>query len=178
MLFAAAASIGCGKPFNVKPRTELAPARYVARAEGNNLSVQAQAITDEDFLYETFDGNLISAGVLPVRVALSTAGGETVDLKDARFEVRSRAGKTFKAAKPSDAFKRLVSYYGISNYNKDGYRRSRNDFIEYGLDRSPLAAGQSRHGLLFFLMPSEAARETGLLLSVSRGPHTLELKLN
>ncbi len=160
-------SIGCGKPFNVKQQPDLPPASYTAKASADGVSVQAQAITDEDFLYDTFDANLISAGVLPVRVMLTNSADHTVDFQKARFEVRT-AGQRFKEAGTRQAFKRLISYYEISVYNKSGYKKSLDAFSAYALDvKMPLAAGQSRQGFVFFLTPSESARGIGLTLVVS-----------
>lgn len=174
---------GCGKPFNVKTKTDLPPARYAASTSSNGLNIQAQAITDEDFLYNTFDANLISAGVLPVRVMLKNSSGATVDLRKARFEIRQPSGRSFKAVETRAAYKRLIAYYEISAYNKSGYKESLGDFSEYGVDlRTPLEAGQSRQGFLFFLVPGEAARGTGLIMVVSKiGPESknpVELTLN
>ncbi|PYT08656.1 MAG: hypothetical protein DMF60_04290 [Acidobacteria bacterium] len=182
----AVAAFGCGKPFNVKKQPDLPRANYATRAMAGNVSVQAQALTDEDFLYDTFDANLLLAGVLAVRVALTNSGEGNVDLKEARFEVRATAGTSFKAVTERQAFKRLISYYEISTYNKAGYKDSLEAFSAYGLDtRTPLAGGQSRQGLLFFSMPSEAAQGGGLTLVVNRlekapssSRGTLELKLN
>lgn len=181
----AAATYACGKPFNVKPRADLPPANYAAKASANSVEVQAQAMTDEDFVYSTFDANLISAGILPVRIKLTNSSAENLDLESARFEVRA-GGRSFKASKADAAFKRLVSYYEISAYSKSGYKESSSDFSGHALDtKTPLAAGQSRQGLLFFLMPNEVARSAGLTLlidklgskqSASRAP--VELKLN
>jgi len=177
------AMLGCGKPFNVKAKTELPPANYAAGSASDSVSIQAQAIRDEDFLYETFDANLISAGVLPVRVMLNNSGGRTVDLQKARFEIRQQTGRGLKAVDARTAFKRLLSYYEISVYNKAGYKESLGAFSEYGVDlKTPFEPGQSRHGLMFFLVPGEAARGAGLTLVVSRlGPESrspVQLKLN
>ena len=84
------------------------------------------------------------------------------------------------------AFKRLISYYEISTYNKAGYKESLEAFSAYGLDtKTPLADGQSRQGLVFFSMPSKVAQEGGLTLVVTRletpsqsGGGVIELKLN
>jgi hypothetical protein len=159
----------CGKPFNVKTRVDLPPARYAARATTDGVDIQAQAISDEDFLYDTFDSNLISAGVLPVRVRLSNSGDQPVNLQKARFEIRGPGGNGFKAVEARAAYKRLISYYEISTYNKAGYKESLDTFSEYGVDlKTPLAAHQSREGLLFFLFPKEAATTAGLKLIVCR----------
>jgi hypothetical protein len=182
----AVAAFACGKPFNVKTQPDLPSADYATKATTDHVIVQAKALTDEDFLYDTFDANLLLAGILPVRVMITNSGGETMDLKEARFDVHAATGSSFKAVNERRAFKRLISYYEISTYNKYGYKESLETFSAYGLDtRRPLAPGQSRQGLVFFSMPSEAARGGGLTLVVNRlepAPSSnggkLELKLN
>lgn len=167
-LLLAAVSFGCGRPFNVKTQPDLPPARYAAKATVDGITVAAQAITDEDFLYDTFDANLISAGILPVRLMLTNSSAEPVDLKSARFEVQAGA-RRFKAVNAQKAFKRLLSYYGISAYTKAGYRESLEAFGAYALDvATPLGGSQSRQGLVFILMPREVARETGLTMVIAK----------
>ena len=159
---------GCGRPFNVKTQPGLPPARYAAEATVDAVRVQAQAITDEDFLYDTFDANLIAAGVFPVRVMLTNSGDENIDLRRARFEVRA-GGRSFKSANAKKGFKQLISYYGISAYSKAGYRESLEAFSAYALDvATPLAGRQTRQGLVFVLMPQDAARAPGLTLVISK----------
>lgn len=183
LLLLAAAQLGCGRPFNVNTQPSEQPARYASKATVGGLAVEAQAVTDEDFLYDTFDANLIMAGVLPVRVMLTNSGGEAVDLKRARFEIEA-SGKRFKAVDARKAFKRLISYYGISVYSKAGYAESLEAFSNFALDaKTPLVAGQSRHGLVFFRTPSETARQTGLTMTIgklnSKGSDAgVSLKLN
>lgn len=185
VLWLAISSGGCGRPFNVKTQPGLPAANYAAKAEAGGVSVQAEAITDENLLYDTFDANLILAGVLPVRVMLTNSSGETLDLSRARFEVRAQ-GKRFEAVSAKKAFKRLISYYEISAYSKSGYKKSIDDFSEYVLDaKTQLTVGQSRQGLLFFMVPTEAAHGAGLTMVVSRlgaqesrSGGILELRLN
>lgn len=174
---------GCGKPFNVKTKIDLPPASYSGATVSDGISIQAQAVTDEDFLYERFDANLIAAGVLPVRVMLKNSTERTVDLHKARFEIRQPAGRGFKAVEARAAFKRMISYYEISAYNKAGYKDSLGTFSEYEVDlKTLLDPGQSRQGLLFFLVPDGVARATGFTLVVSRispdSHNPVELKLN
>jgi hypothetical protein len=184
-LLLAAAAFSCGRPFNVNTKPNLPPASYAAKATVDSVAVQAQAITDEDFLYDTFDANLISAGVLPVRVMLTNSEGETVNCKNARFEIEAQS-RRFKAADARKAFKRLISYYGISVYSKSGYKESLEAFASYALDvGTPLAGAQSRQGLVFFLVPAEAARQAGLTLVIGKlnskqpdGRAGVSLKLN
>jgi hypothetical protein len=105
-------------------------------------------------------------------------------LKNARFEIRST--RSYKSATASEAFKRVFSYYGITFYTKRGYEESRNDFVSHAIDLlAPLAAGESREGIVFFILPEDVARAAGLSLTVHRltsdgkKPDAgLELKLN
>jgi hypothetical protein len=189
-LIIAAHTTGCGgKPFNVKEKpfkvregANMPPPAFDAKAEIGAVTVQAEAVTDEDFLFDTFDANLILAGVLPIGMMITNSGQEPLDLSKARFEVRTQEGQSFKSADAKRAFKRLLSYYEISTYSKPGYKQSQEDFFSYSLDSAkPLAPGESREGLVFFLVPVEVAQGTGITLVVSRlesknGP-SVELKL-
>ena len=177
---------GCaGKPFNVKPRPSLSKPDYRASGQIDGVGIQAEAITDEDYLFENFDANLIQAGVYPVRVRMTNNGTGALELKRAKFGIKSAAGTLFRMAEARRAYKRLISYYEVSVYNKDGYKRSLSDFTSYALDTdSLLGPGDSRDGILFFLLPAEVAREGGLTFEASRlnskqagTDSTLELKL-
>jgi hypothetical protein len=185
---------GCGgKPFNVKERPfhvrrgpDKPTPTFSAKAEAGSVTIQAEAVTDEDFLFDTFDANLILAGVLPVTVMITNSGQEPLDLRKARFEVRAQQGRSFKSADAKRAFKRLISYYGISTYSKPGYKESQEDFLSYSLDATkPVSPGESRDGMVFFLVPAEVARETGNTLVIrlldakqSKSSAPVELKLN
>jgi len=181
-----AASFGCGRPFNVKTQPEMPAASDAVSVSAGKVTVGARAITDEDYLYDSFDANLILAGVLPVRVTLSNSGSESVDLKNTGFELRATQGRIHKAINARRAFKRMMSYYEITLSGKTGYTESLDEFSAFALDtKTPLAAGQSRKGLVFFSTGSETARGAGLTMVVSgldaaisgsRG--RLELKLN
>ncbi len=150
------------------------------------MTLQAEAVTDEDFLYETFDSNLLLAGVLPVRVKVSSREQEPVDLRKAKFEIKTTGGSTYKSISASSAFKKLISYYGISTYSKDGYKQSQSDFASHALDlREPLPPGASRQGMIFFQVPNEVARTGGLTFvarnlnrKLQKSESQIEIKLN
>src|SRR5215467_1391809 len=73
---------GCGgRPFHVKSHTALPQVTYTARVQADGVEIQANAITDEDFLYNTFDANLILAGLLPVRLMITNTGENPLNLK-------------------------------------------------------------------------------------------------
>jgi len=161
-------SVGCGRPFNVKTQPSLPPARYAETTTVDSITIGAQPITDEDLLYDTFDANLISAGLLPVRVMLTNTAPEAVDISQARFEVEA-GSQRYKAVDARKAFKRLMSYYEVSAYSKSGYKDSLEAFTAYAFDvKTPLNGNQSRQGLVFVMMPEDVARQAGLKLVVSR----------
>jgi len=177
---------GCGgRPFNVKTRPDPPPAVRGEVSQAQGVSFQAEALTDEDYLYETFDANLIMAGLLPVRVKIENSSAEALNLKRVRFEVGS-GGRPLKMIDAGRAYKRLISYYGISTYSKGGYRESRDDFSSHALSlTAPLAPGETRQGVLFFQAPDDLIRRGGLTFLVSKlkvgksSPETsVELKLN
>ncbi|HWP41670.1 MAG TPA: hypothetical protein VNO14_00445, partial [Blastocatellia bacterium] len=158
-----------GKPFNVQPRPATPHAIKGAEVEVNGVTLQAEAVTDENLIYDTFDANLILAGILPVRVKVTNSRPEPFEIRRARFEVRGPGGRTYKSIRPDRAYKRLMSYYDIGTYNKDGYRRSRSDFEAYGLNTSePLGVEESRQGILFFPVPDEEIRAGGLTFVARR----------
>jgi len=142
-----------------------------------SIELRAGAIRDEDYLYRTFDANLILAGVLAVKVSITNGGAESVDLKSLRFSL-NRAGQSKRPIEPRRAFKSLVKYYKIKAYNPKGYKVALADFVSYGLDaRVPLPPGESRWGLIFFEIAAEQPEKTGVVLSV-KGLGAVELTLN
>src|SRR4030095_6991114 len=155
-------SFGCGRPFDVKTQPSLPPARYTETVTVSSINISVQAIRDEYLLYDTFAANLISAGLLPVRVSMTNSGIEPVDIRETRFEVQA-GSQRYRAVDARKAFKRLVSYYDVSAYTKAGYKDSQDSFIAYALDIKTLLNGnQSRQGLVFVMMPEDIARQAGL----------------
>jgi hypothetical protein len=160
----------CGKPFNVKSKPTIKDVKPDARidlksvAEANGLKLQAEAILDEDFIYDAFDANMILAGVLPVRLQLDNNGGEKAALDKARFDLLAQ-NRIYKMIDSHKAYKKLMSYYSISIYNKNGYKESREDFDTHALDlKKELAPGESREGLIYFAIPKEVIQSGDLKL--------------
>lgn len=176
---------GCGgKPFNVKTQVPLPVLTDAPLAESRGIRLQAAVVRDEDYLIETFDANLILADILPVSLTIANQSTQPLDLRKARFEVRGNEGRSYKAVEAKRAYKRLVSYYEISTYSKPAYRQSQEDFASYALDTAqPLAIGESRQGMLFFILPASVVQASGLKLVGARLDATqsrsaIELKLN
>ncbi len=159
---------GCGKPFNVQPKPQVTPANYQVSGEANGVSVDAEAFTDEDKLYDTFEANLILAGVLPVRLRLTNTQTDNIELKKARFTVKSQ-NQIYKAIDAKSAYKRLMKYYSISIYNKAGYKESRDDFSAYEINlKNRLAANEKREGLMFFAVPGDVVQGNDLTLVIAK----------
>jgi len=172
------ASACATKPFNVKPRRALPPGGFTGRASAGTLELEAAAIRDEDFLSETFDANVILAGLLPVKLSLQNGSSQPVDLTPARFWLRS-SGKSEKPMEPRRVFKRLMRYYKIRLYNPEGYKEALGDLTSYDLNqRRPLAPGESRWGILFFEAPAAQPATPQVLLVTGIGPGELRLKLD
>ena len=177
---------GCGKPFNVKTAPEMRDRAFAGRAASSGVSLQAAAITDEDFLYDTFDANLIMACLLPVRVKVSNESTSPLSLRSAKFELRQSGAGGTRPVAARRAFKRLVLFYGVTAYHIRGYKQSEQDFSSHALDVvSPLGAGESREGLLFFPVRAEFDKATPLSLVVrgirmgqEKGNIRFELKLD
>jgi len=165
---------GCAiKPFNVKPRPTAPPGGFAARATEGSLEVKAGTIRDEDYLYTTFDANLVLAGVLPLKLEIRNGGSQPVNMKQAQFMLSNGQ----KPIGPRHAFKRLMTYYKIRLYSPEGYKASLGDFMSYGLDQaSLLPPGESRWGILFFQDRPDQPRGRGLILSV-KGLGPAELKM-
>lgn len=180
LICSAILQLACGKPFNVKPKTDLPSANYDATASSGPVVVGARLISDESLLYETFDANLLLAGIVPIRVSISNPGGEKVDLSRARFQIRTAEGRTFNSSSARSAFERMISYYEITTYNKAGYRESLNDFMGHGLEISkPLESKETREGILFFIIPSQTwPQKLDFVLKINRiDKSSIELNL-
>jgi len=172
MVFLAVSTQGC-KPFNVKPRIEIPGASNAARADANGIPIAASVVRDEDWLTDTFDANLILAGIVPIRVEVKNGAQMPIELSKVRFELKSATGRVFESVNADRAFKQALSYYDVSTWSKDLYKESRADFASYGLDtKTPAPAGESRKGLIYFLVPGEDARGRGFTLVVRKLPNT------
>lgn len=179
----------CGKPFNVKPKPAVIDSKATARVtlkavgESQGVAIQATALTDEDYLYDTFEANLILAGVLPVHLKLTNNGDSVADLKRSKLEIKA-LNRNYKMLDSRKAYKRLMSFYGISIYNKHGHKESRADFDTHAFDlKKPLAVGESRDGLIYFAVPNEVIKGGSLnllarKLSAGRAKDDAPVELN
>jgi hypothetical protein len=156
---------GCGAPFNVNPRAAVPSLDTMPEGHAGSLSVQAEPITDQDFLYTAFNANPIMAGVFPVWVKVTDGGQTPVDFRKSECVLVASGGASYKRVEPSKAFRKLISYYQIEASGRFGYRQSRDNFDRTALDlATPLPARGSRQGYLFFAVPPALASEHGFKL--------------
>ena len=98
--------------------------------------------------------------------------------------MRAADGKAYKAGEVKRVFKRLISFYQISTYSKPAYKKTQEDFASYALDTTkPLAMGESRHGMVFFIVPDLVVQAMGLKLvgvrlDATQPKNTIELPLD
>ena len=170
-----AVQTGCSKPFNVKRKVDLPLSAAKAQQQLGDVTVQADAIRDENLIYDTFDANLVQAGILPVNVHIENHGAAPLALKDVKLELQDDSGHRKQRLSAKTTFKRLVSYYELIAYSKYGYRRSQEDLIAYEFDsREPVGAGGVRSGLVFFEIKPPDSRSKLVLLLRFRGTDKLE----
>lgn len=157
---------GCAsKPFDVKVVPRVEPER-VGPAETNGpLVVRAEPIWDEDWLFETFDANLILAGVLPVRIDVRNASSEPVATK--RLKVLPT--EPFRHLSAKKARERVETYYGITIRSTTGDKIYKADWAANALDlERPLAPGESRQGFVFLEIPRGTAGPVPVRIAIGR----------
>lgn len=170
-----------GSLYKVKPVVETKMAAGASGAEAGGVGVRAVPLLTDEESQELFEANLPLAGVLPVRVEINNGGGAPVDFKKVRFRLRDAAGREWKYRAPKQAVKRIMDYYAVYLYNPNARRTFEENFSAHALDMSvPLAAGESRRGLIFFQTPKKepVAGTPGLVLSIEKLAQPLELRLN
>lgn len=168
-----------GKPFSVKPSVDLTKHLPPVKARVGEMVVAAAPVVDEDLLFDVFDANLILAGVLPVMVKVTNKGSEQIELERVRWELAGDGGE-LDLLDTKGAFKRLISYYGISTYSKRGYRESLGEFKAYELDReNALAPLEERRGVMFFGIKNKELPQSGFVLTVRMSKaEQVELRLS
>lgn len=172
-------SISCsGAPFKIAPKVPVDPVTITNSTANDRLELRA-AILNEDEVVDLFDGNLILAGIIPVRVVINNRTAQSVELSDVKFRLSS-GKKKFDEKKAKDVLKQMVKYYGVRLYNPTAYDEMQTAFINYSLDvNKTIDSGETRQGLIFFKFIKEQPLPTGLNLEFKQGSQAaLNLTLN
>lgn len=173
---------GCGGSlYKVKPPITASLPADAKSGSAEGIELHAARLTTDEESQDLFEVNLPLAGVLPVRVELSNAGGAPLELAKARFRLRDGSGANWKTLSPKQTVGRVTDYYDVYLYNPN----SRKAFVEamqrQGLDqKTPLAPGERRTGFLFFQTPRKEPvdQQHGLVMTAEKLPQTVEVALD
>ena len=157
---------GCiSKPFDVKVVPRVEPERIGPAETFGPLAVRAEPIWDEDWLLETFDANMILAGVLPVRIDLENATAEPVETK----RLKVVATGSFRHLDSKKARDRVEKYYGITIRSTTGDKIYKADWAANSLDlKTPLGPGEHRQGFVFLEIPRGVSGPVPVRLTLER----------
>lgn len=162
---------GCGNArlFNIAQRVEVAPENFCCKTNVGDLFLAADPLTDEDKILATFDGNLLLAGILPIRTLIENRSGAAVDSKRAQFVLVDSSGHQYKELDPKQALKQMVKYYGIQYQRKGSFEKTLTDLNAVSfLKQPPLAASETRQGFVYFAIDATRGVPQGLKLLVKR----------
>src|ERR1044071_1882526 len=85
-------------PFKVQPRVEVAPASIAGLAAGKNIDLRAQLLAEDEIVH-LFDGNLLLAGIIPVRVAITNHSEQRQFISQSEFQLSDQSGRRFSLVK-------------------------------------------------------------------------------
>ena len=172
-----------GSLYKVKPPAALStmPAN-AAKVNLGTLSFQAAPLLTDEETQELFESNLQLAGLLPVRVAISHNGGETIELKKLRFQLHDASGTEWKMISAKQAISRILKANDVFLYNPNSRKTFDKEFRAYELDlKSPIGPSERRReGLVIFLSAKKEAVSSprDLVLSIQGLSQPVTLKLN
>lgn len=153
LLVLVVASSCTGGPFGIRPVVSVPAETISPPARGRQIDVRAAALWDEDWQLDTYDANLVLAGLLPVRVAVTNVSGRPLDLGKLRFDLRNSQSRRQQWIKAAAAIRALERVYGVRVGSQLGRRRTRADFVATELPRTgTLAAGTSVQGIVYFVL--------------------------
>ena len=139
----------------------------VAYGVGETLELRAQLLSEDESM-NLFDGNLLLAGVIPVRTALTNRGGTTLTAKKLEFQLIDSSGRRFKLIKPKDAIDQMIKYYGYRAYSYQPTQEMKERFASHGLNfDKALQPAESRQGLIFFKQEKDSPQPSGLRLQLT-----------
>ena len=181
-LAAASLLAACGGSlYKVKPVVEVPITEKAGVARAGEVDVRAVPLLTDEESQELFEANLLLGGLLPVHVEITNSGNAPIALERVRFRLRDATGQQWKARSPKQAIARIMEANEVYLYNPNSRARFVAAFSAHALDtKRPLAAAESRRGLIFFQTPKKDAIESphGLILTIEKLPQPIELRLN
>jgi hypothetical protein len=182
--FFSMAVTGCSSSlYKVKPPAALSrmPAG-AATADAGSVTFRAAPLLTDEESQELFESNLQLAGLLPVRLEVTHAGGEPLELKKLKFKMHDAAGSDWKLLTGKQAVSRILKANDVTLYNPSARKTFETEFRAYDFDlKSPLTqAERQRSGLIIFLSPQKepVASPHGMTLTIQGLAQPVSLKLN
>ncbi|MEP7274502.1 MAG: hypothetical protein ABI882_23630 [Acidobacteriota bacterium] len=168
----------CAAPlYTVAPIPRSPPSERVTATTGA-LEVTALAFDDERAI-ERFDANLPLAGLIAVEVRLNNQGSSPIAATSLRISLLDSSGKSLRSIPPKKALSRVMKYYGVRLYGKEGYARTVASYEAIGLNlEGEISPSSERSGILFFEHKAPVTSMAGYRLSIEGGPSSISLQLN
>src|SRR6185369_8946383 len=123
-----------GAPFRVSPRVEVPVDTIHPSASSSKLELRAEVLS-EDEIVKLFDGNLLLAGIIPIRVALTNRSEEALNTAELQFSLTDTTGKRFSSIKAKDVMKQLIKYYGVRLYSYGPGQEMKARFLTHSLPK-------------------------------------------
>jgi len=147
-----------------------------------SLTFRAVPLLTDEESQMLFEANVQLAGLLAVRIEIVHNGGDPMELKKLRFQLRDNAGASWKSLTAKQAIARILKANGVYAYNPKSRQTFEKEFSSYELDvKSALNHGERRRaGFLFFQSPKKepVASPRGLVLKVEGLSQPVNLSLN
>jgi len=167
----------CVSPlYKVSPLPSSPPGDLARSTPVAGLEVGAAALS-EDRAMTQFGANLPIAGVIAIEVRIANHGEQPLKLDSGRFALKDASGKGLKRLTPRIALERVMTYFGVSLYGKEAYRRTLESYETIALKPEAIQPKEERSGILFF-GARESTGLTGLVLTFKGGPAPISLKLD
>lgn len=169
-----------GSLYKVKPKVD-APVEGGREAGAGAFNIRAVPLTADEESQELFGANLPLAGLLPVRVEVTNAGGEPLSFERVRFRLRDAEGREWKFRTPKQAVSRILESDQVYLYNPNSRRAFEEAVAGHAFDlKAPLEPAGRRRGLVFFQTPKKEQLDDprGLALTVEGLAQPVEVIFN
>lgn len=169
-----------GSLYKVKPKID-APVTGGSEASAGGFTVRAVPLLADEESQELFEANLPLAGLLPVRLELSNAGGAALSFERVRFHLRDAEGREWKFRTPKQTVSRILESDQVYLYNPNSRRAFQEAVTQHGFDlATPLEPLGRRRGLIFFQTPKkeQLGNPRGLVLTIEGLPQAVEVIFN
>ncbi len=169
--------------FKVKPASSLPPlSASAATANVGVITFRAAPLLTDEETQELFESNLQLAGLLPIRLEATHNGGDAIEVKKLKLQLRDASGAGWKLISAKAAIARILKANDVFAYNPASRKTFEKEFRAYGFDlKAPLTHAEGkRQGLIIFQTnkkePVTSPRE--LTLTIDGLAQPVALKLN